>query len=897
MELHTTDNGPMEAHTVRKSVEAPKPTKKVSEEETLQEKVLQLERSLLQNDIAVEQSPDAIVIFNKRQDIVRFNAAAELLFDRSRESVLGKEVHTVLPKEQLLGLIGKNNQATGQPLISDRQFALHRDNGVTHWLSLTLIEAQVGTEVLYIAFLKDITGSREQALEQEQLQRELDTRMAQINVACIVSESDLKGNILYVNDKLCEVSQYTREECIGQPHSMFRHPDMPKETFKELWATIGKGNIFRGVIKNRKKDGSPYWVDALIAPVLGPNGKPIKYIGVRYDITETVSKQQELEGQMIAINSSNAYIEFDPSGNIIKANDLFLSVMKYRADEIENKHHRIFCEASYSNSTEYTQFWANLRAGHSQVGEFKRLTKEGKEIWMQASYTPVKDDKGNVIRVIKLATDITEQKVRNADFMGQIEAISKAQAVIEFNLDGIVRDANENFLRTMGYTLSEIKGRHHNMFVEPQYANSAEYREFWAKLNRGEHVTDEFKRVGKGGRPIWIQASYNPIMDLNGKPIKVVKYATDITAQKEKDALFKEQVLSISEIIMQVSQGDLTNKVAIHATGDVKVMADSLNNAIDNINNLLWNIGKNADVVSSSSMNMLDKTESMKLNTSEVAAAVAQMAKGAQDQATRTDESSKLVEKVKSSSEDMEGKANAINLAAEKGQKGSENGLKTVKVLVNNMTGIRESALQTSKSIEVLTQRAEEIGRTLKVITDIASQTNLLALNAAIEAARAGDAGRGFAVVAEEIRKLAEDSRRSAVDIEKIIGDVQKDTLAAGKAIDTMQVSVKEGGNATNEVETIFQEIANSTQTTYEFSKQIQEASKGQKSSIDLVVKNIEQIVVVAEETAAGTQEAASSSQQLSNAMTEITDSSNKLNGVANELQAGVDKFKLRKAV
>ena len=273
------------------------------------------------------------------------------------------------------------------------------------------------------------------------------------------------------------------------------------------------------------------------------------------------------------------------------------------------------------------------------------------------------------------------------------------------------------------------------------------------------------------------------------------------------------------------------------------------------------------------------------------------MAKGAQDQATRTDESSKLVEKVKTSADEMEQKANAINQAAEKGQKGSENGLKTMKVLVNNMTGIRESAQQTSKSIEVLAQRAEEIGRTLKVITDIASQTNLLALNAAIEAARAGDAGRGFAVVAEEIRKLAEDSRKSAVDIEKIISDVQKDTGAASKAIDTMHVSVKEGGNATNEAEVIFQEIATSTQTTFEFSKQIQDATKDQKSSIDLVVKNIEQIVVVAEETAAGTQQAASSSQQLSNAMGEIAEGSNKLTGVAKELQAGVEKFKLKKAI
>ncbi len=640
--------------------------------------------------------------------------------------------------------------------------------------------------------------------------------------------------------------------------------------------------------------------EALLAPEIKPskaqkpksNGSEEREISSSDDLNRA-----EITAKLMAIDTTSAVIEFDAQGTILTANDLFLKAVGYSLREIQGKHHRIFCDPALVQSNEYARFWKELRNGQAQSGEFKRFTKRGDEVWLLANYTPVFNQDNEVVKVIKLASDITQSKLTNADYSGQIEAIGKSQAVIEFEVDGTIRHANDNFLRTLGYRLDEIKGLHHSKFVDPAYAKSAEYREFWAKLGRGEYISDEFKRFGKGGREVWIQASYNPIMDLSGKPFKVVKYATDVTAQKLKDAEFKEQVNIISDVIMQLSQGDLTSKVSINALEELKAMSNSLNSAIDNINSLLLNIGKNADVVSSSSMNMLDKTESIRLNTGEVASAISQMAKGAQDQATRTDESSKLVEKVKNSADDMEVKANAINLAAEKGQKGTENGLKTMKVLVNNMTGIRESAQQTSKSIEVLTQRAEEIGRTLKVITDIASQTNLLALNAAIEAARAGDAGRGFAVVAEEIRKLAEDSRRSAVDIEKIIGDVQKDTVAAGKAIDAMQVSVKEGGNATNEAESIFQEIASSTQTTFEYSKQIQEATKGQKSSIDLVVKNMEQIVVVAEETAAGTQQAASSSQQLNNAMVEIAESNNKLNGVAQELQAGVEKFKLRRAV
>ncbi len=723
------------------------------------------------------------------------------------------------------------------------------------------------------------TKLQETELRLDELQQELKTRIDQINVACVVSEADLKGDITYVNDLLCEVSQYSREECIGQPHSMFRHPDMPKSVFKDLWATIGKGKIFRGIIKNRKKDGSPYWVDALIAPVMGPNGKPVKYIGVRYVITDSVLKQQELEGQLSAINASTAYIEFQPDGSIIKANDLFLSTLKYAQNEIEGKHHRIFCEPSYTNSVAYTQFWSNLRDGKAQIGEFKRIARDGSEVWIQANYTPVKDDKGNVIKVIKLATDITEAKLRNADYQGQLDAIGRSNAVISFNMDGTIIDANENFLKTLGYTLNEVKGKHHSMFVDREYARSIEYRNFWDTLNRGEFFVGTYTRINKRGEEVYIQASYNPIKNLDGKPYKVVKYALDMT--------------EVIRVIKAMSKGDLSMRC--DTSVDNGGLTAEINRTLENLNTVLAQISQGSDVVAKSSDLLQKKTDDMKRNTTEVATAISQMAKGAQDQASRTDESSKLINHVMASSNDMEKKANVINKAAERGLDSSNQGMRTVKVLVNNMNGIKDSAGQTSQSIAVLTKRTEEIGRTLNVITDIASQTNLLALNAAIEAARAGDAGRGFAVVAEEIRKLAEDSRKSAVEIEKIIGDVQKDTVAAGKAIEAMESSVKEGNKSSVEAEVIFQEIAKSSEETFGASKEIQAATITQKESIGTVVKNFEQIVVVSEETAAGTQQVASSSQQMSGGMVEIAKAGDELSAVAAELQAGIQQFKLKK--
>lgn len=729
------------------------------------------------------------------------------------------------------------------------------------------------------ALAKAVADKDKLQTDWDSVQAELKTRMDQINVACVVSEADLRGDITYVNDLLCEVSQYTREECIGQPHSMFRHPDMPKSVFKDLWATIGRGKIFRGVIKNKKKDGSPYWVDALIAPVLGPNGKPVKYIGVRYVITEQILKQQELEGTMEAINAANAYIEFHSDGTVIKANELFLKTLHYAKGEVEGKHHRIFCDAAYANSPSYNQFWTNLRNGIPQIGEFKRRTKEGSDVWIQANYTPVKDEKGNVVRVIKLATDITEQKKRNMDYQGQLDAIGRSNAVIEFNMDGTIITANENFLKTLGYSLDEIKGKHHKMFVSAESGRSLEYKSFWDTLNRGEFLVGTYTRINKRGEEVFIQASYNPIKDDDGRPYKVVKYALDMS--------------EVIRVIKSMSKGDLSLRCDTNV--DNGGLTAEINKTLENLTSVLGNISQGSDVVAKSSDLLQKKTGDMKRNTTEVATAISQMAKGAQDQASKTDESSKLINHVMTSANDMEKKANFINKAAEKGLESSNQGMKTVKVLVNNMNGIKESAGETAQSITVLTKRTEEIGRTLRVITDIASQTNLLALNAAIEAARAGDAGRGFAVVAEEIRKLAEDSRKSAVEIEKIIGDVQKDTQAAGKAIETMQGSVKEGNKSSVEAEVIFQEIARSSEETFSASKEIQTATSAQKDSIGSVVKNIEQIVVVSEETAAGTQQVASSSQQMNNGMMEIAKAGDELSAVAAELQAGLQQFKLKK--
>ncbi|EKS36023.1 methyl-accepting chemotaxis protein [Afipia clevelandensis] len=242
---------------------------------------------------------------------------------------------------------------------------------------------------------------------------------------------------------------------------------------------------------------------------------------------------QELTAKMEALSKSQAIIEFNLDGTILTANPNFLNAMGYGLDEIQGKHHSMFMEQDQRDRSEYRQFWDALRRGEFQAGEFQRIAKGGRPIWIQASYNPLLDRGGKPFKVVKFAADITQQKLRSADCEGQIAAIQKSQAVIEFNLDGTIITANENFLATLGYRLDEIEGKHHSMFVEPDYRNSAEYRQFWEALRQGNYQAAEYKRVAKGGKAIWIQASYNPIRGADGKLVKVVKFATDTTAQVE----------------------------------------------------------------------------------------------------------------------------------------------------------------------------------------------------------------------------------------------------------------------------------------------------------------------------------------------------------------------------
>jgi len=240
---------------------------------------------------------------------------------------------------------------------------------------------------------------------------------------------------------------------------------------------------------------------------------------------------QYLENVQRALDKSQAIIRFTVDGKIEDANENFLKTMGYRLSEVQGQHHSMFCDRIYAREAEYVTFWRNLAAGQFQSGLFKRFAKGGREVWLQATYNPLFDANNNVIGVVKFATDVTESTLLTAEYKGQLDAIYKAQAVIHFNLDGVVQDANANFLKTMGYTLDEVKGQHHRMFAPAELASSTAYVRFWEALRAGQFQCGEFRRVNKAGQDVFLQASYSPILDPSGKVFKVVKFATDVTAQ------------------------------------------------------------------------------------------------------------------------------------------------------------------------------------------------------------------------------------------------------------------------------------------------------------------------------------------------------------------------------
>jgi len=376
-----------------------------------------------------------------------------------------------------------------------------------------------------------------------------------------VVEFDVQGTVLTANQNFLDVMGFTLREVVGQHHRVFctaEYADSP--AYRDFWKKLGAGGFVQDEFRRVAKGGREVWLQATYNPILGDDGTVVKIVKFASDTTEAKVRNAELGGKVAALDRSQAVIEFDLAGRIRTANTNFLEAMGYTLPEIRGKHHRIFCDPHYAETGDYAAFWDRLAAGAFESGEFKRFAKGGREVWLQATYNPILDAEGKPQFIVKFANDITTAKITNAEFLGKVQALDRAQAVVEFDLTGRVLTANANFLTAMGYGLSEVQGRHHRIFVDPVYAESREYADFWERLATGQFETGEYRRLAKGGREVWLQATYNPILDADGRPMKIVKFANDVTQVKATNADFLGKVAALDRA-QAVIEFDLDGRV------------------------------------------------------------------------------------------------------------------------------------------------------------------------------------------------------------------------------------------------------------------------------------------------------------------------------------------------
>nr|WP_051640621.1 methyl-accepting chemotaxis protein [Thiomicrorhabdus sp. Milos-T2] len=529
-----------------------------------------------------------------------------------------------------------------------------------------------------------------------------------------------------------------------------------------------------------------------------------------------------------AIEKSSAIIEFDLSGKVLTANPNFLHLMGYELEEIVGKPHRIFIAPEEASSAEYEDFWRKLRAGDFVSSRFKRIAKNGNTIWLEASYNPILDKTGKPYKFVKFATDITEKVQHEIEVQAEINAINSVMATIEFDTQGNILTANDNFLKIMGYTLSEIQGKHHSMFAVGNFAQTPAYKALWDNLAKGQAFSDTYERKTKNGETVWLEGSYNPILNPDGQVCKVIKYATDIGSNK--NAILLDKVIDdASNVIDKMAGGNLSAQMQNHIDPDAASLYDQ---NIIKLSGTIEELGsKLQDVISEA----LEAANTVNDVSGEVATSALDLSQRVQEQAAALEETSATMNEMNSQVQSNTQNAQEAEQVSNDVQSKAKSGQTIMVDTINAMENIQESS--------------HRISDIVTLIDGIAFQTNLLALNAAVEAARAGEHGRGFAVVAGEVRNLAQKSAEAAKDIKNLI----EETVTR----------VTQGVKLASDSGEMLTDINDAIQIVTQMITQIAQASTEQAEGVHQVHQAITQIDEVTQQNAALVEETSASAENL----------------------------------
>ena len=789
---------------------------------------------------------------------------------------------------------------------------------------------------------------------------------SEINKARAIVELNDKGEISHVNENLCQSLKYAASELVGKHHrALLEAADTNKPEYEQFWSALRSGTSQVGTFKLTDKDGKVVWFQGYYAPVMQGN-QLRKVVAYLTDITADKLRNLTLQEEEHALNQSFGVMECDLQGHILECNNVFLAPLEFQRDEVIGKHVSILLKASTAHSDQYKQMWDKLKKGQNAKLEICRVSKSGKEYWFSSSYVPIQDANGQIAKVKVYSYCITEEKQRQIDLQGQISAINQTQGVIQFDMDGKVLDVNQNILNLTGYKREEVVGKHHSMFVSERFKNSQEYKDFWSKLNRGEADVGVYHRYDKQGKDIYLQASYNPIIGLDGKPEKVVKFATDITkavlADKEQKAKAREasmikQALESSSNNLMVADNDgvitymnpttlslmreaadtfraifpsfdpdkligqnfdLFHKSPVHQRNllaslkgqhiaelpigqmffrltanplideqgerigsvvewvnltEEKRLENEMKSVVENAvdgdlsTRLDANRAKGSAVKTMEAINqLLDTFSDILLRVREagetINTAAHEISSGNNDLSSRTEQQASNLEETASSMEQLSStvrqnaeNARQANQMAEAASQVAIRGGDVVGNVVTTMSSINESA-----------RKIEDI---ISVIDGIAFQTNILALNAAVEAARAGEQGRGFAVVAGEVRNLAQRSASAAKEIKELITDSVSKTMEGTKLVESAGETMHE--------------IVTSVQRVTDIMSEITAASAEQSSGINQVNDAVNHMDEVTQQNAALVEEAAAAAESLVEQASTLMDTVNqfKLRGVS----------------